>query len=206
MGRPPRISEQVLLDAAREVFKRDGAAGSTAEIARRAGVSEATLFKRHRTKAALFIAAMAPPPVDAPGIIAEVEAIADPHQAVLVLGERVLEHFRIALPLAIPLISNPLVGFDELRRHFGRSVSDQLIDAITDYIAAQGKLGRLTARDPNAFAMALVACTHTIAQFEAMGLHATPMPPRQVCGVLDALWHGLRPDIPAETRPKETKP
>src|SRR5208283_4010117 len=97
MGRRKTISDAALLEIARAVFVRDGASGSTAEIARRAGVAEATLFKRFSTKAALFVAAMAPPAVDAAAIVAEAEALDDAHAAVLLIGERALAHFRLAL-------------------------------------------------------------------------------------------------------------
>src|SRR5882757_1040868 len=133
MGRPKTISDEALLEVARAVFVRDGAAGATTEIAARAGVSEATLFKRFSTKTALFIAAMAPPRVDATSIIAGVEAVADQKEAVLALGEAVLGYFRTALPIAMPLISNPLIGVDGLRRHFGRSGAEVLVEAITAY-------------------------------------------------------------------------
>lgn len=65
MARPPSISNQQILDAARAVFLAHGVAkASTVDIARRAGVSEGSIFNRFPTKDALFRAAMddAPPP------------------------------------------------------------------------------------------------------------------------------------------------
>jgi AcrR family transcriptional regulator len=198
MGRRKTISDEALLLVAREVFVRDGAAGSTAEIAARSGVSEATLFKRFSTKTALFIAAMAPPRVDAPAIVAEAETIADACEAILVIGERVLAYFRAALPVAIPLISNPLIGMEGLHRHFGRNGAEVLVEAIAAYLRGQAARGRVHTRDPWASAMALVACIHTIAQFEVMGMHAQAMPAAGVRAMLDALWNGLRPEAEPE--------
>ena len=54
MARPRTISDQQIVDAAREVFLEQGFSATTAEIARRAGVSEGTLFKRFSTKEDLF--------------------------------------------------------------------------------------------------------------------------------------------------------
>ncbi|TSA87346.1 TetR/AcrR family transcriptional regulator [Deinococcus detaillensis] len=54
MARPRTISDQQIVDAAREVFLEHGFSATTAEIARRAGVSEGTLFKRFATKEELF--------------------------------------------------------------------------------------------------------------------------------------------------------
>ncbi|WP_242027750.1 TetR/AcrR family transcriptional regulator [Limnothrix sp. FACHB-1083] len=46
------------MTAARQVFLEQGLKASTVEIARRAGISEASVFKRFPTKQALFLAAM----------------------------------------------------------------------------------------------------------------------------------------------------
>jgi AcrR family transcriptional regulator len=69
MARPRTFEDAELLQFARREFLKHGIAGSTKEIARRAGVSEAGLFKRFRTKHALFIAAMMPPRVGGPKMV-----------------------------------------------------------------------------------------------------------------------------------------
>ena len=59
MARPPSISNQQILDAARAVFLAHGfTKASTIDIARRAGVSEGSIFNRFPTKDDLFRAAM----------------------------------------------------------------------------------------------------------------------------------------------------
>ncbi len=59
MARPPSISNQQILDAARAEFLAHGLSkASTAEIARRAGVSEGSIFNRFGTKDHLFEVAM----------------------------------------------------------------------------------------------------------------------------------------------------
>jgi AcrR family transcriptional regulator len=59
MARPPSISNQQILDAARAVFLAHGfTKASTVDIARRAGVSEGSIFNRFATKDDLFCAAM----------------------------------------------------------------------------------------------------------------------------------------------------
>jgi AcrR family transcriptional regulator len=59
MARPTSISNQQILDAARAVFLANGfARASTVAIARRAGVSEGSIFNRFATKDDLFRAAM----------------------------------------------------------------------------------------------------------------------------------------------------
>jgi len=59
MARPPSISNQQILDAARAMFLAHGfTKASTVDIARRAGVSEGSIFNRFATKDDLFRAAM----------------------------------------------------------------------------------------------------------------------------------------------------
>ena len=61
MSRIPRITNQQILEAARQVFLQQGFGASTLEIAQQAGISEASIFKRFSTKEELFFAAMGIP-------------------------------------------------------------------------------------------------------------------------------------------------
>lgn len=64
MARPKQIDDEQLLDSLRETFLEFGAGASTQELARRAGVSEGTLFKRFATKKKIFQAAMRLPDME----------------------------------------------------------------------------------------------------------------------------------------------
>ncbi len=58
MARPPKITNEEILAAAREVFLEQGEGASTLDIAEKAGISEATIFKRFTTKQSLFLKAI----------------------------------------------------------------------------------------------------------------------------------------------------
>lgn len=58
MARNTTITEEQILEAARAVFLEEGFGAQTAKIARRAQVSEGSIFKRFPTKEALFCAAL----------------------------------------------------------------------------------------------------------------------------------------------------
>jgi AcrR family transcriptional regulator len=58
MTRPRQYTDEEILRVAAEVFLEHGASAPTALIASRAGVSEGVLFKRFKTKGALFAAAL----------------------------------------------------------------------------------------------------------------------------------------------------
>src|SRR5438093_10587737 len=60
MSRPPTITTEQILNAAREVFLEKGIQATTSEVARRAGVAEGSIFKRFHTKHELFLRAMEP--------------------------------------------------------------------------------------------------------------------------------------------------
>ncbi|MBN2525186.1 MAG: TetR/AcrR family transcriptional regulator [Deltaproteobacteria bacterium] len=59
MVRPKIVSDEKVLEVARNCFLEKGPQVSTQEIAQKTGISQATLFKRFKTKEDLFIAAVA---------------------------------------------------------------------------------------------------------------------------------------------------
>jgi len=195
MGRPKLIADEQLLAAARAIFVRDGAAGSTREIAAHAGISESALFKRYPTKAALFLAAMVPPPIAAGAIVAEAEAAANPHQALRVLTDSLLTYFRQLIPVMLPLVQNPLIGPETVRHLFGESALAVVVSDVTAYLDRQRRAGHIARRaDPAAAAALLIAATHSIAQFDVIGLHTAPLPGRALQAIIDGLWNGLAPN------------
>lgn len=193
MGRKKGITDAELLRAAREVFIEGGAFGSTREIAARAGISEATLFKRYTTKTALFLAAMAPPQPDLEFLFADVRAQKDPRKALHILSNRILGYFRMAIPRMLPLITHPAIGLDELLRAFGRSPADNLMDAVADYFAEQHKNGRIATGNPAAAAGLLIAALHSVTLFELMGIHGGEVPDAAIRAMLESLWQGMAP-------------
>jgi AcrR family transcriptional regulator len=109
-GRPPVISDDRLLEAAREVFLARGIRATTAEVAERAQISEGTIFHRYKTKDAFFRAAMQFDPE-------EVLKIADTlmprvgdgdlRSTLVALALRVMSYGRIAVPMMMMAWSNP---------------------------------------------------------------------------------------------------
>jgi AcrR family transcriptional regulator len=199
MPRPKRIEDDELLRIARAVFVLDGAHGSTREIAQRAGISEAALFKRYPTKAELFLAAMMPPPVDVEAMVAAAERTAEPQAALVVFGERMLAYLREAIPVIRQLTQTPLIELDDIRRRFGDApVEQQITLGLTAYLACQAEQGRIRCPNPTGAAMLLFAAIHSLVLFELMHIH----PPRDganaVRAMVAALWDGLAPTTGAK--------
>jgi AcrR family transcriptional regulator len=193
MPRPKTVDDETLLAIAREVFVREGAFGSTREIARQVGLSEAALFKRFSTKAALFLAAMAPPVMDTQAMVEEAARIDDTRAALAFIADRSLGFFRECLPVIMPLLRNPLISPDAVHAHFGRGQAVRLTESIAGYIARETARGRLRAVEPFPAAALIVSSLHSIALFELMGFHDGAVPPGGVQAMLDILWTGLAP-------------
>lgn len=193
MGRPKRIEDDELLKIARAVFVLDGAHGSTREIAQRAGISEAALFKRYPTKVALFLAAMMPPNVDVDALVGVAEAVSDPRQSLIVLCERMLDYFREAIPVILQLTQNPLIDLEAVRRRFGVSPEQRLAAAVPAYLTRQAERGRVACPDPGGAALLLISAVHSLVLFEIMSLHAQRDAQTAVRAIVNALWEGLKP-------------
>ncbi|SRR5258706_9683692 len=191
MSRPKSIENDALLRIAREVFLESGAFGSTKEIAKRAKLSEAALFKRFSTKAELFVAAMAPPAADTDAILLRARAEKDPRRALQQLTRSVLAYYRSALPSILHLITHPAIGIGALHDRLGHPQPLDL--AIAGFLKEQQAAGRIHAPNVQAAAMMLVTALHSVVLFELMGVHGGSVSDAQLSAMTDVLWTGLRP-------------
>ena len=62
MARPRQVSDEEIYEAVREAVQEHGPQVSTTEIAARAGLSQAALFKRFGNKETLMVRGLTPPP------------------------------------------------------------------------------------------------------------------------------------------------
>lgn len=106
MARIPRITNQQILEAARQVFLQQGFGASTLEIAQQAGISEASIFKRFSTKEKLFFAAMGIP--EKPLWVNELESLCGKGNLkdnLIKVCLQIMEFYREVLPLIVMLRS-----------------------------------------------------------------------------------------------------
>lgn len=204
MGRPKSISDEDLLAVARTEFLRNGAFGSTKEIARRAGISEAALFKRYSTKAQLFLAALVPPTPGIEPVVARAQASRTARAGVHMLAEAVLDYFRVAIPMILPMITQREFGDTSLPRNFQTNPATTLLATVASHYRAESARGRIRATDPDAAAAALVSAMHSVVLFEIMGFHGGTMPRTAIRAMVDAMWDGLEPAAGTKTK-KGTK-
>ncbi len=195
MARTPSITDDEILEAAREVFFESGLSATTAEIAQRAGISEGTIFRRFPTKHELFMAAMGVSPT--PAWVALAEAFQDADQDDLranltELAYEMLDFFEDLIPKVSMLMANGPARaqmFSQMRE----PAPVRGLKALANYFHAEQKRGRLRRCDPEIAARMFLGTLQNFAFFELCGLNEYMPMPRQtfVRGVVDNLLRGL---------------
>jgi AcrR family transcriptional regulator len=189
MARTPTITRHQILEAARAVFLAQGFSATTADVADRAGISSASIFKHFPTKEALFFAAMAGTAGDRIWT-AELEAAigqGDTRADLLNIALRIAAYSKALLPQMMLAWSV---------RQPGERVDPPGIEpdfaALTAYLAREMALGRVVRGDPTIPALTLL---HTVVGFimsqtlesNSIRLEATSF----LEDFVNLLWRGL---------------
>ena len=192
MARTPSITQSQILEAAREVFLEQGFSATTADVANRAGISSASIFKHFPTKEALFFAAMAEAPRDRIWT-AELEAEigqGNPRSDLLKIALRIASYTAELLPQMMLAWSV---------RQPGEIVKPPGIEpdfaALTAYLAREMALGRIIRGDPTIPALTLL---HTVVGFTmSQTLESTTVrldTSSFLEDFVNLLWRGLDPN------------
>jgi AcrR family transcriptional regulator len=198
MARPTTISDERILDAARAVFLELGIAATTAEVAKRAGVAEGSIFKRFATKADLFKAAMAID-FDDPDFIRTLVAARDedePKQTLFQVGLQAVGFFRRMMPLIMMQFgTGKKIGLPE---HILAPGSPPLraLKAIATYVERQIRAGRMRRHEPEIVARMLLGSIQSYVFFEILlrAQQKMPLPVEEYLrGLIDVLWSGVEP-------------
>jgi AcrR family transcriptional regulator len=200
MSRVALISDQSLLEAARTVIQQRGLRATTAEIAETAGVSEGLLFKRFRSKAELFHAALTPVLAHLPAFLGDLEASAgqgDVQVRLLELARELRDHMRRSVPLVLVAWS----AGASIPDHFTRPDSPfRCVEvSISGYLEAEMRLGRLRTQDPLTVARAIVGSVHQFVVFEVLrgGVdQPAGADERYLASLTGLFWNGLVPTAP----------
>lgn len=194
VARPRSFTDEQIIEAAREVFFRDGPTASTREISRRAGVSQGLIYQRFASKEALFVATMALPPLE--GWQAQLDDLlgqGDLRQNLKVLSGRLTHYFRVSLAR---LMMRWSVG-----EQYGQSPSwanwmtPQDAQALARYLREEMRLGRLHPHDPDALVASLTLplvalCTGELTSRQSPSAQEVDL---FLDRTLAALWFGIAP-------------
>ncbi|WP_373048569.1 TetR/AcrR family transcriptional regulator [Vulgatibacter sp.] len=194
MARPSTITNEQILEAARAIFLEKGFAASTAAIARRAGVSEGSIFKRFATKEELFLAAMGVS--EGPAPLKNLQALVGTgsvKENLLEIGMGMLAFLEELLPRVTMVWSttSPAKMFE------GMSEPPPVkgLKMLTNYLDAEQRLGRIRRCDPELAARTFLGGLLQYAFFDMIGANRW-MPlaaPTYVRGLVEVIWLGLEP-------------
>jgi AcrR family transcriptional regulator len=206
MARPVSIKDQTIIDAARATFLEKGIAATTAEVAERAGVSEGTLFKRFRSKAELFQAAMHPQFAEL-GWLADLESRVgqgDLQAQLNELGAAGVAFFRQLMPLIMMNYANPAPNGLPEQLNVPDPPPLRALRRLTGYFEAEIRLGRLRPVDPEILARMFLGSLQQYVFFDLLfqAQQTLPLPlPTFLRGLVAMLWSGAGPPVPQDTSP-----
>jgi AcrR family transcriptional regulator len=198
MARPTKISDEQILAAARAVFLERGAATTTAEVAERAGVAEGSIFKRYKTKAELFKAAMQLD-LGEPDWFATLRAwrsAKDPREILHAAGLQMVSFFRIILPLQLMRFSSGTHSGipDELKGP--NSPPLRAMKLLGDFFERHMAAGNMRRHDPEIVARIFLGSIQSFVFFELLMRLQDQMPmpvETYLRGVINLIWTGAAP-------------
>lgn len=198
MARPTTISDERILEAARAVFLEQGIAATTAEVAKRAGVAEGSIFKRFATKAELFKAAVQVDSDD-PEFLRTLVAARDeddPRHVLYRAGLEAVAFFRRLMPLA-------MLQFGTGKK---AGIPDQLLGpnapplralkTLAAFIERQIRSGRMRKHEPEIVARMLLGSIQSYVFYELLlrAQRKMPLPVEDYLrGLINVLWTGVEP-------------
>jgi AcrR family transcriptional regulator len=204
MPRPVSIQDEVILRAAREVFLAKGLDATTSEIAAKAGVSHGIIFKRFKTKQALFQIALQEQSDWGQTIADLLSSSVGRNDVRTTLGEVgfvFVQKFLTLIPALMMSWSNKPESLSgaEQAAVVGKARAAQALKAvktIAAYLEAESRLGRIRNTDFEVVAQAFVGALwhHSFLQVMLSDAKTGPAKERRyVKRLAEILWVGLAP-------------
>jgi len=204
MPRPVSIQDDVILRAAREIFLEKGWDATTSEIAAKAGVSHGIIFKRFKTKQALFQSAMQERSdwgQTIPGLLNSSLGRKDVETTLVELGSLFVEKFLMLIPTLMMAWSNkqetenPAESAAAANKERATKAL-QAVKTIAAYLEAEYRLGRIRETDFEVVAQAFVGALWHHAFLQVMltdGKPGSAKERRYVRRLVKAMWSGIAP-------------
>jgi AcrR family transcriptional regulator len=204
MPRPVSIQDDVILRAAREIFLEKGWDATTSEIAAKAGVSHGIIFKRFKTKQALFQSAMQERSdwgQTIPGLLNSSLGRKDVETTLVELGSLFVEKFLMLIPTLMMAWSNkqetenPAESAAAANKERATKAL-QAVKTIAAYLGAEYRLGRIRETDFEVVAQAFVGALWHHAFLQVMltdGKPGSAKERRYVRRLVKAMWSGIAP-------------
>jgi AcrR family transcriptional regulator len=204
MPRPVSIQDEVILRAARKIFLEKGWDATTSEIASTAGVSQGIIFKRFKTKQALFQRAMQEESDWGQSIPALLKASVGKRKVdatLIELGALFVEKFLTVIPTLMMSWSNrpedPLETENQIaiaKERASRAL--HAVKTIAGYLKDESRLGRIRQTNFEVVAQAFVGALwhHAFLQVMMGNSHAGRAEERRyVRRLVRIIWSGIEP-------------
>lgn len=171
MPRPVTIDDKVILKAAREMFLLHGFKAQSALIAKQAGVSEGTIFKRFKTKAQLFLTSMRDYEEEQKWIddLSEAPGTNTVRENLISAATRIMEQMEVAIPRMLSLRASgvPMPNPAKMPHRPPPIVQGETLG---NYFMEEINLGRLKMADPMIQAHMLIGSMIHYVMGSQMGL------------------------------------
>lgn len=193
MARPRTIEDETLLQIARGVFQAQGHTATTRDVARAAGISQAVLYQRFRSKDELFFAAMMPSPPDVDELLGdESEGRTNTQEHLVNIARRLTAYFAVSIPSVLHLATHPTFSSAMTQAH---QSFEPLVEALAHRLATLQKQKTVGSINSHASAEAFIAAFHSLAFMNALADHeAAPVSEAHLRACVDVFWRGFAPE------------
>lgn len=192
MGRHKTISDDRVLQIARELFAARGHGVTTRQVAQAAGISEAILYQRFGSKDDLFFAAMRPRGPDIDALLGPVEPDGDARSYLRTVIVRIARYFEQVIPLALRVMTHP--SFDRGALVRAQPTGAALLrEALTLRLRSLLRRQRIASGSERAVARLVVSLAHDWALAGVLSPAAPSPPDARLVELVDVVWDGIRP-------------
>ncbi len=186
MARTTAIDDEKLLQAAREVFLEKGFNAKTTDIAKYAGISSGSIFRRYCDKETLFLEAMKPEAHSLEQFLSHAETN-DLKLVLETVANIVFESARQNLPRAMMAWAQRLESADH------QAIQDDIeVNKLKGFLDKALEAGQLRpSLDTWITARTIVGTMHYMAWLETVTQNPEPDTKSFIKGFIDTLWKGM---------------
>jgi AcrR family transcriptional regulator len=180
LARTPSISNDQILEAAREIFLKKGFSATTAEIAERAGISEGTIYRRFSEKFELFRAAMELPYPHWLDRLEQQVGEGELFEVLTTVTLDMIDFFEEIVPKIHMIMSSG--EFEATQEMFHKDENAPPVVSLrrlTDFFERERQIGRIGPCDPEVVARMLLGTCFHFAHAQHQGLNDIYPMPRQ---------------------------
>jgi len=193
MPRRTTITTEELLSTARQVFLDQGFSVPTSSIARAAGISEGSIFKRFPTKVALFEAAMKTNHLSLSSELTGLAELATARERLEAMGDLLVSFFRQVLPASLMLMANSNLNPIELMQDSPDPLPLRLLNEVTSFLEEEQSKGTIHCVHCKTTATILIGSLRGFVFLEIMQKtkHSPETTQDFVRGVVETIWTGI---------------